>query len=98
MMAQGVEIITIDKRSDTIYSASFYIQSDSRPQLKHHVVIWFSYTLEEDFFGRVVDVLIEVKKFSCTCEHFTFRAQKCKHVDKAVYMLRELIKDRGGEL
>ena len=98
MMAQNVEIITIDKRSDTIYSASFYIQSDSRPQLKHHVVIWFSYTLEEDFFGRVVDIAIELKKYSCTCEHFTFRAQRCKHVERAVHLLKELIKNNNGVL
>jgi hypothetical protein len=97
-MMQGIEIITIDRRSSDVYSASFYVQSDSRPDLKHHVTLWFGYALEEDFFGRVLDVIVDLKKYSCTCEHFTFRARKCKHVDKAVYMLRELIKDRGGEL
>jgi hypothetical protein len=97
-MMQNVEIITIDKRSNNVYSASFYIQSDSRPNLKHHVTLWFSYSVEEDFFGRIVDIAVEVKKFSCTCEWFTFKAQRCKHVEKAVYMLKEMIKDRGGVL
>jgi deoxyhypusine synthase len=96
--AQSVEIITIDKRSSDVYSAGFYIQSDSRPNLKHHVTLWFSYALEEDFFGRVSDVMIEVKKYSCTCEHFVFKAQKCKHIEKAIHMIKELIKSNGERL
>jgi hypothetical protein len=92
------EVITIDKRSNDIYSASFYIKSDSRPGLKHHVTLWFSYSVEYDFFDRIIDVVVELKKYSCTCEYFVFRAQRCKHVERAVYMLKEMIKERGGRL
>lgn len=98
MMAYGIEIITIDNRGNGVYSTSFYVNSDSRPGLKHHVTVWFSYAVEEDFFGRVIDVIIDLKKYSCTCEHFTFKAQKCKHIDRAVYMLKKLIRDNGGRL
>jgi len=98
MVIRGIETITIDRRSNDIYSASFYVQSDSRPQLRHHVTIWFSYSIEEDFFGRVIDVMIIPKKYSCTCEHYTFRASKCKHIDKAINMLKEIIINNGGEL
>jgi hypothetical protein len=97
-MAQNIEIITIDRRSSDVYSASFYILSDSRPNLKHHVTVWFTYTIEEDFFGRILDVVIELRKFSCTCEWFTFRAKRCKHVERAVYILKEMIRDNGGRL
>jgi rRNA maturation protein Nop10 len=98
LAVQNVEIITVDKRSSDVYSASFYVQSDSRPNLRHHVTIWFTYAIEEDFFGRVVDIAIELKKYSCTCEHFVFRAQRCKHVEKAIYTLKEMIKSNGGGL
>jgi hypothetical protein len=97
-MAQDVEVITIDRRSSDVYSVSFYVNSDSRKGLRHHVVLWFTYAVEEDFFGRVVDIAIELKKYSCTCEHFVFRAQRCKHVEKAIYTLKELIKNNNGGL
>jgi hypothetical protein len=97
-MMQGIEIITIDRRSSDVYSASFYVNSDSRKGLRHHVVLWFTYAVEEDFFGRIVDVAIEVKKYSCTCEWFTFKAKRCKHVERAMYVIKELIKNNNGGL
>jgi hypothetical protein len=96
MMAQGIEIVTIDRRGRDVYSASFYIKSDSRPGLKHHVTLWFEYLIEEDFDGRITNVIILNKKYSCTCEYFTFRGLMCKHVERAIYTLKDLIKERGG--
>lgn len=83
-------IITIDKRSANVYSASLYIPSASRPGLKHHVTIWFEVLIEEDFFGRVISKEIMIKKASCSCEGFTFRG-RCRHIEEAKRIIRAKI-------
>lgn len=86
-------IITIDKRSETVYSASLLIPSSTR-NIKHHVTIWFEILIETDFFDRVVSKEIIVKKASCSCEGFTFRA-KCKHINLAVQELKLWLARQG---
>ena len=91
------EIITIDKRSDTIYSASLYINSSSRPNLRHHVTVWFEILIEEDTFGERKSIDVVVRKASCTCESFVFRST-CKHIRQAVFAIKQHIERSGGEL
>lgn len=93
----SVKLITIDRRERDIYSASFWVPSSSRPGLKHHVVLWFRVYRYEDGLGERQFTEIELTKYSCSCEDFTFRARQCKHILLAKEEARKLI-ERGVEI
>ena len=83
-------IITVDKRSGNVYSASLYIKSKTNNYQSYHVIIWFEPIALITSSGRKAVVDLKIYKASCECNAFVFR-KRCLHINIAKNELLEYL-------
>jgi len=88
------KLVTLDYRGNNIYSASLLIPSESRKYLDHHVTIYVEVDYMPTFSEDDVEVVVMLRKYTCTCEDFIVRGRECKHVRKAYRYVSSILQEK----